>query len=57
MRVLLDECLPQRLRHELPGHEVVSAANDIDALRPMMPLALRTLSSIQPKQVQYVGNP
>lgn len=24
MRVLLDECLPQRLRHELPGHEVTT---------------------------------
>jgi predicted nuclease of predicted toxin-antitoxin system len=22
MRVLLDECLPRRLRHHLPGHEV-----------------------------------
>ena len=24
MRLLLDECLPQRLRHELPGHEVAT---------------------------------
>ena len=24
MRVLLDECLPQRLRRELPGHEVTT---------------------------------
>lgn len=24
MRVLLDECLPRRLRRELPGHEVVT---------------------------------
>ena len=24
MRVLLDECLPQRLRHDLPGHEVTT---------------------------------
>ncbi len=22
MRILLDECLPRRLRHELPGHDV-----------------------------------
>jgi predicted nuclease of predicted toxin-antitoxin system len=22
MKVLLDECLPKRLKHELPGHEV-----------------------------------
>ncbi len=22
MRLLLDECLPARLRHDLPGHEV-----------------------------------
>jgi predicted nuclease of predicted toxin-antitoxin system len=22
MRILLDECLPTRLRHEIPGHEV-----------------------------------
>ena len=22
MRVLLDECLPRRLKHELPGHDV-----------------------------------
>ena len=26
MRVLLDECLPRRLRRELPGHEVVTVA-------------------------------
>jgi predicted nuclease of predicted toxin-antitoxin system len=25
MRVLLDECLPERLRHELPGHQVRTA--------------------------------
>ena len=24
MRVLLDECLPRKLKHELPGHEVVT---------------------------------
>jgi len=24
MRVLLDECVPKRLRRELPGHEVVT---------------------------------
>ena len=24
MRVLLDECLPRRLKHELAGHEVVT---------------------------------
>ncbi len=24
MRVLLDECLPARLRRDLPGHEVVT---------------------------------
>ena len=26
MRVLLDECVPRRLRRELPGHEVKTAA-------------------------------
>lgn len=26
MRVLLDACLPQSLRHELPGHDVFTAA-------------------------------
>ena len=26
MRVLLDECLPRRLRRELPGHEIVTVA-------------------------------
>ncbi|MGB6362765.1 MAG: DUF5615 family PIN-like protein, partial [Thermoanaerobaculia bacterium] len=25
MRVLLDECLPRRLKHELPDHEVRTA--------------------------------
>jgi predicted nuclease of predicted toxin-antitoxin system len=25
MRVLLDECLPERLKEELPGHEVRTA--------------------------------
>ena len=24
MRILLDECLPVRLRHEIPGHDVVT---------------------------------
>jgi predicted nuclease of predicted toxin-antitoxin system len=26
VRVLLDECLPRRLRRELPGHEVLTVA-------------------------------
>ena len=26
MRVLLDECLPRRLRRELPGHEVLTVS-------------------------------
>ena len=26
MRVLLDECVPRALRHELPGHEVKTVA-------------------------------
>src|SRR6185437_14312314 len=26
MRVLLDECMPRALRHELPGHEVKTVA-------------------------------
>jgi hypothetical protein len=26
VRVLLDECLPKRLRRELPGHEVLTVA-------------------------------
>lgn len=25
MRVLLDECLPRRLKNEIPGHEVFTA--------------------------------
>ncbi|MBL9083767.1 MAG: hypothetical protein JNK76_18260 [Planctomycetales bacterium] len=25
MRLLLDACLPQRLRHEIPGHDVATA--------------------------------
>jgi predicted nuclease of predicted toxin-antitoxin system len=25
MRVLLDECLPERLKDELPGHQVFTA--------------------------------
>ena len=24
MRVILDECLPRKLKHELPGHEVLT---------------------------------
>ena len=26
MRVLLDECVPRALRHELPGHDVKTVA-------------------------------
>ena len=37
MRILLDECLPARLRRELPGHEVRTVPqegwDDIAAVR------------------------
>ena len=28
MRIILDECLPARLRHELPGHEVWTVTHE-----------------------------
>ncbi len=105
MRLLLDECVPKRLKRELPGHEVrtvqeagwagvkngallrsadglfdamltvdqgvqyqqnlaglrisivvmVAPSNDIDDLRPLLPLVVEALGRIQPGQVIQVG--
>jgi uncharacterized protein DUF5615 len=105
MRLLLDECVPKRLRRELPGHEVrtvqeagwagvkngallraadglfdvlltvdqgvqyqqnlaglrisivvmVAPSNDIDDLRPLLPLVVIAAVQIQPGQVIRVG--
>ncbi len=105
MRLLLDECVPKRLKRELPGHEVrtvqevgwagvkngallraadglfdvfltvdqgvqyqqnlaglrisivviAAPSNDIDDLRPLLPLAVEALGRIQPGQVIRVG--
>ena len=105
MRLLLDECVPKRLKRELPGHEVrtvqeagwagvkngallraadglfdvlltvdqgvqyqqnlaglrisvvvmVAPSNDIDDLRPLLPLVVATVVQIQPGQVIRVG--
>ena len=49
MRILLDECLPRRLKKELPGHEARS--NDIDALRPILPRVQEALADLQPGQI------
>ena len=105
MRLLLDECVPKRLKRELPGHEVrtvheagwagvkngallraadglfdvlltvdqgvqyqqnlaglrisavvmVAPSNDIDDLRPLLPLVVAAVVQIQPGQVIRVG--
>ncbi len=104
MRLLLDECVPKRLKRELPGHEVrtvqeagwagvkngallraaaelfdvlltvdqgvqyqqnlaglriivvmVAPSNDIDDLRPLLPLVVAGVVQIQPGQVIRVG--
>ena len=105
MRLLLDECMPKRLKHELPGHDVrtvqemgwagikngallrlasshfdalltvdqgieyqqdhteltlglvvlLAASNDIDDLRPLLPITMVALASLQPGQLVKVG--
>ena len=105
MRLLLDECVPKRLRRELPGHEVrtvqeagwagvrngallraadgtfdamltvdqgvehqenltglrigvvimVTASNDIDDLRPLVPAVLGALRTLQAGEIRRVG--
>ncbi len=105
MRLLLVECVPKRLKRELPGHEVrtvqeagwagvkngallraadglfdvlltvdqgvqyqqnlaglrisavvmVAPSNDIDDLRPLLPLVVAAVVQIQPGQVIRVG--
>ncbi len=105
MRVLLDECLPKRLKRELPTHEACTVSemgwagikngalirlaeqqfdvfltmdrnlefqqnlkqlrlaiavlcapsNEIQVLRPLMPLLQETLTTIQNGQVVYIG--
>jgi hypothetical protein len=105
MRVLLDECLPKRLKRELPAHEVCTVpemgwagikngalirlaeqqfdvfltmdrnlefqqnikqlrlaiavlcapSNEIQVLRPLMPLLQETLTTIQNAQLVHVG--
>ncbi len=105
MRLLLDECVPKRLKRELPGHEVqtvpeagwsgvkngallrvadglfdvfltvdqgiqyqqnlsgfricvvimVAPSNDIDDLRPLVPLVVETLKQVQSGQIIRVG--
>jgi hypothetical protein len=106
MRLLLDECMPKRLKQELSGHEVstvqemgwagikngtllrlasgkfdalltvdqgieyqqnlaglviglvvlLSASNDIDDLRPLLPATEEVLKLLQPGQVVRVGS-
>ena len=105
MRLLLDECVPKRLKRELQGHEIqtvpeagwagvkngallrvadglfeviltvdqgiqyqqnltglhigvlimVAPSNDIDDLRPLLPLVMEALGQVQPGQIIRVG--
>jgi hypothetical protein len=105
MRLLLDECVPKRLRRELTGHEVrtvveagwtgvkngallraadgrfdvlltvdqglefqqnmtglsigvvimVAPSNDVDDLRPLLPLVVEALRRVKPGQIIRVG--
>jgi hypothetical protein len=109
MRILLDECLPRRLAHDLIGHDVATvpemgwagtkngdllrlatlhfdafvtvdqglifqqnlatalggsrlgvvvlhtSSNRLDALRPLVPILLEALSSLQPGETRHVG--
>lgn len=70
MRVLLDECVPSRLRQELSEHDVrtvpepnfpiavivlLARRNKLEFLRPLMPEVRRVLSEVRPGEVRRVG--
>ncbi len=51
MRVLLDECLPRKLKPELPGHDVLTAPElgwaRLATLLQFMPEIRRTLVTLR----------
>jgi hypothetical protein len=56
MRVLLDECVPKRLRTELTAHAVRTVVdNRIDTLRPLMAAVREALTSIAAKELKVIS--
>ena len=53
MQVLIDECLPKRLKRELREH-TVAPNNRFPTLQPLMPKVRELLQTIQPREVIYV---
>jgi predicted nuclease of predicted toxin-antitoxin system len=69
MRLLLDECVPARLRHALPSHQVSSvvsstlpiavlvldaASNELRCLLPLVPALEAALVNLEPGNVLLV---
>jgi len=57
MRVLLNECLPRKLKRELHGHHVSTVpemARCIETLRLLAPQILVALQSIQPGDLVHI---
>ena len=60
MNVLLDECIPRKLKHELKGHFVavvllLAKDNDLDTLKPLLPKVRQILESLEMGRVFRVG--
>ena len=56
MRVVLDECLPRKLKQDLSAIiAMVAASNRLRDLRPLMGEVTQTLSHIRPGEVRQVG--
>ena len=67
MRLLLDECLPKDLAHELPGHGVktvpqvgwasISNGKRLVHILPFTPEILRRLAAFRPANVDAFSQP
>ena len=61
MRLLLDECLPGKLKGGLPGHDVKTvpemgwASVENGDLLPLMPQVMAALPSIEPEQIVKIA--
>jgi len=65
VRVLLDECLPRRLKRELPGHDAKTApavivltapSNRFHDLQPLMPRVLASIALAKRGEVLLISN-
>jgi hypothetical protein len=56
VRILLDECLPRRLKRDLVGHEARTVPEmKRSDLTPLIPDLLAMLSDVKPGRVVKIG--